>query len=98
VHPTDGRWIVTAATPIGTTKGPGETHHEYLFITPDRDEMAKVGEFVYYETEVDGKMRRVLGRITRSWPHQSETERGTLHKVPTYVTLCREGKEQNAPA
>ncbi|MFW6135806.1 MAG: ATP-binding protein [Chloroflexota bacterium] len=53
---------------IGTTKGPGETHHEYLFITPDRDGMAKVGEFVYYETEVDGQAQRVLGRITGRQP------------------------------
>ncbi|MFO7743076.1 MAG: ATP-binding protein [Anaerolineae bacterium] len=53
---------------IGTTKGPGETHHEYLFITPDRDGMAKVGEFVYYQTEVDGQTRRVLGRITGRQP------------------------------
>ena len=33
--------------PIGTTKGPGETAHEYLFITPDRGRTAKAGEFVY---------------------------------------------------
>jgi uncharacterized protein len=59
---------VTAITPIGTTKGPGETHHEYLFITPDRDEMAKVGEFVYYETRVDDEARPVLGRITGRRP------------------------------
>ena len=29
--------------PIGTTKGPGETAHEYVFITPDRERTAKVG-------------------------------------------------------
>jgi DNA helicase HerA-like ATPase len=54
--------------PIGTTKGPGETAHEYLFITPDRERRAKVGEFVYYETVVDGQPRRVLGRITGRQP------------------------------
>ncbi len=59
---------MTAPMQIGTTKGPGETHHEYLFITPDRAETAKVGEFVYYETEVDGETRRVLGRITGRRP------------------------------
>ncbi|MFW6115928.1 MAG: ATP-binding protein [Chloroflexota bacterium] len=59
---------MTTETRIGTTKGPGETHHEYLFISPDRDEMAKVGEFVYYETGVDGEARRVLGRITGRRP------------------------------
>jgi hypothetical protein len=54
--------------PIGTTKGPGETAHEYLFITPDRGGVAKAGEFVYYETAVDGQPRRVLGRITGRQP------------------------------
>ncbi len=55
---------MTRRRPLGTTKGPGETPHEYVFVTPDRDEAAKVGEFVYYEASVDGEARRVLGRIT----------------------------------
>lgn len=55
-------------TPIGTTKGPGETPHEYIFITPDREQTAKSGEFVYYETVVDGQPRRVLGRVTGRRP------------------------------
>ena len=49
--------------PIGTTKGPGETVHEYIFITPDREQTAKSGEFVYYQALVDGQSRRVLGRV-----------------------------------
>jgi DNA helicase HerA-like ATPase len=49
---------------IGTTKGPGETPHEYTFVTPDQQETARNGEFVYYEAKVDGQSRRVLGRIT----------------------------------
>ena len=56
------------ARPLGTTKGPGETQHEYLFITPDRQELAKVGEFVYYETPVDGERQCVLGRVTGRRP------------------------------
>ena len=59
---------MSVIAPIGTTKGPGETAHEYLFITPDRGRVAKVGEFVYYETEVDGQSRRVLGRVTGRQP------------------------------
>ncbi len=55
-------------SPIGTTKGPGETPHEYTFITPDRDQVVKVGEFVYYETTVDGESRRVLGRVSKRRP------------------------------
>ncbi|NVM57092.1 MAG: ATP-binding protein, partial [Desulfobacterales bacterium] len=54
--------------PIGTTKGPGETPHEYIFITPDREQTAKVGEFVYYEMMVDGQLHRVLGRVTGRRP------------------------------
>lgn len=55
-------------TPLGATKGPGETPNEYIFVTPDRDETAKVGEFVYYTADVDGDARRVLGRITGRAP------------------------------
>ena len=54
--------------PIGTTKGPGETPHEYLFITPDREGTAKAGEFVYYQTAVGGELQRVLGRVTGRRP------------------------------
>jgi len=59
---------VSDIRPIGTTKGPGETPHEYLFITPDRAGIAKVGEFVYYETVVGDESRRVLGRVTGRRP------------------------------
>jgi DNA helicase HerA-like ATPase len=54
--------------PIGTTKGPGESAHEYLFITPDRDQTVKSGEFVYYQAVVDSQSRRVLGRVTGRRP------------------------------
>jgi hypothetical protein len=50
--------------PIGTTKGPGETPHEYLFIAPDPEQQLKYGEFVYYETSIDGESRRILGRVS----------------------------------
>jgi len=59
---------VSENRPIGTTKGPGETPHEYLFIIPDREGIAKVGEFVYYETVVGDESRRVLGRVTGRRP------------------------------
>ena len=59
---------MTSTTPIGTTKGPGETPHEYTFITPDRQQTARTGEFVYYKTTVDGQPCRVLGRITGRQP------------------------------
>ncbi|MFP3895891.1 MAG: ATP-binding protein [Anaerolineales bacterium] len=55
---------MTETHPIGTTKGPGETPHEYLFIAPDPQQQLKYGEFVYYETSIEKESRRILGRIS----------------------------------
>ena len=49
---------------IGTTKGPGESAHEFTFVTPDAERRVKTGEFVYYEAQVEGQPRRILGRVT----------------------------------
>jgi len=65
------------AAPVGITKGPGETIHEYTFISRDESRLLKNGEYVYYELE-DGasangahtEPRRVLGRILRREPVQ----------------------------
>lgn len=46
---------------IGTVKGPGESAHEYSFISPD-NARTKVGEFVYYELPAQGSP--LLGKIT----------------------------------
>jgi len=54
--------------PIGTTKGPGETPHEYTFIAPDPEQRLKYGEFVYYEAEIDGDTRSILGRVSKRMP------------------------------
>lgn len=54
--------------PIGTTKGPGETPHEYLFIAADPEQRLKYGEFVYYETEVEGTPHEILGRVSARAP------------------------------
>ena len=53
---------------IGTTKGPGESAHEYTFVTPDVERWVKTGEFVYYETRVEGQTRQILGRVTDRVP------------------------------
>lgn len=55
-------------TPIGTTKGPGETPHEFTFVAPDPEQRVKYGEFVYYEVEADGRITRILGRVTKRSP------------------------------
>lgn len=48
---------------IGTVKGPGESSHEYRFITRD-NHLSKVGEFVYYPVMIDGARCPILGKIT----------------------------------
>jgi uncharacterized protein len=71
------------AAPVGITKGPGETIHDYTFISRDESRLLKNGEYVYYELEaaagakgVNGANgprtapRRVLGRILRRDPVQ----------------------------
>ncbi|HOU15539.1 MAG TPA: ATP-binding protein [Anaerolineae bacterium] len=54
--------------PIGLTKGPGETPHEFLFVSPDREQALKVGEFVVYRAPVDGQERNILARVTQRQP------------------------------
>ncbi len=46
----------------GTVKGPGEMPHEYLFITKDNTK-TRIGEFVYYKTEVGEEKRQIIGTI-----------------------------------
>ena len=53
---------------VGTTKGPGEAANEYTFVTPDAERQIKTGEFVYYEAQVEGQGRRILGRVTQRLP------------------------------
>ncbi len=55
-------------TPIGTTKGPGETPHEYTFVAPDPDQRIKYGEFVYYLADTEGESRAILSRVTGRAP------------------------------
>jgi hypothetical protein len=61
---------------VGITKGPGESTHEYTFVSRDEEQQLKNGEYVYYElfdaelTEQNGSTssRRVLGRILKRVP------------------------------
>lgn len=84
VEGTNGMRTTTEAPspPVGITKGPGETIHEYTFISRDERRVLKNGEYVYYWLE-SGAMagsdasngrhpggRRVLGRILRRVPVQ----------------------------
>src|SRR5437762_14250349 len=67
--------------PVGITKGPGETTHEYTFVSRDDEQVLKNGEYVYYELSELGATdpnlngntalsRRVLGRILKRVPLQ----------------------------
>ena len=50
---------------VGITKGPGETPHEYTFISQDESQILKTGEYVWYALVDDrGITQQVLGRIT----------------------------------
>ncbi len=68
-----------APRPVGITKGPGETTHEYTFISRDEQRLLKNGEYVYYELELADQgsaanghatPKRVLGRILNRVPVQ----------------------------
>ncbi|HEX6542302.1 MAG TPA: ATP-binding protein [Ktedonobacterales bacterium] len=76
---------VQTSRPVGITKGPGETIHEYTLISRDEQRLLKNGEYVYYELDdatsgasstraANGARtaapRRVLGRILRRVPVQ----------------------------
>jgi DNA helicase HerA-like ATPase len=73
----------TTNRPVGITKGPGETIHEFTFISRDEQRVLKNGEYVYYELDpAEGAStlsanggspaapRRVLGRIQLREPVQ----------------------------
>ena len=49
---------------IGVCKGPGETPHEFIFVTTDPELRVKTGEFVYYDAAIDGVDRHILARVT----------------------------------
>ncbi|MGH2459263.1 MAG: ATP-binding protein [Chloroflexota bacterium] len=59
---------MTLATPVGTTKGPGEIPLEYAFISPDVEHTLKNGEFVYYVVPEDPRSRPMYGRIVGRRP------------------------------
>ncbi|MBC7541302.1 MAG: ATP-binding protein [Candidatus Sericytochromatia bacterium] len=53
---------MTTSPPIGRVKGPGEKAYEYTLITADTVQ-TKIGEFVYYETALDGHVVPILGKV-----------------------------------
>lgn len=82
--------------PVGITKGPGETTHEYTFVSRDNEQVLKNGEYVYYElidpdlAALNGNaapVRRVLGRVLKRVPLQlyPDTFLGEPEISPTQV-------------
>lgn len=49
---------------VGAVKGPGETPNDFTFVAPDPERRLKHGEFIFYNVEVDGEYRQILGRIS----------------------------------
>jgi DNA helicase HerA-like ATPase len=69
--PPTGRDVAAASnTVVGTVEKPGESADEFAFIAPNEIEI-RTGEFVVYETTVEGETRDVLARVTNT-----EQERG----------------------
>ncbi len=84
--------------PIGTTKGPGETPHEYTFIAPDPEQRVKYGEFVYYQAMVDGIERTILGRVTQRAPLRLLPDTFMADPaVPPHAVADLLGLDQGAP-
>lgn len=48
---------------MGTVSGPGDGPNEFVFITPN-DQDVKTGEFITYAVTVEGHRRSVLARVT----------------------------------
>jgi DNA helicase HerA-like ATPase len=69
--PPTGRAIRAASeTVVGTVAEPGERADEFVFVAPNKVDV-RTGEFVVYETTVQGESRDVLARVTNA-----EQERG----------------------
>ncbi len=77
-----------SADPVGVTKGPGETPHEFTFISRDTDHILRTGEYVWYWLEDQTTpQRQVLGRITerRAVQHYPDTFLAEPEVAPSAV-------------
>jgi len=54
--------------PVGRAKGPGPEPHSFLFISPDKAQLLKVGEFITYQAAVDGQRQTILARVVERRP------------------------------
>jgi len=48
---------------VGKVKGPGQKPYEFTVVSPDQERLLRHGEFVAYDSTVDGRPVSVLGRV-----------------------------------
>ncbi|MDQ4075965.1 MAG: ATP-binding protein [Chloroflexota bacterium] len=54
--------------PVGRVGGPGPEPHTFTFISPDPEQVLKIGVFVTYRTVAEGVERAVLARVVERQP------------------------------
>src|SRR5213080_59059 len=72
--------------PVGITKGPGESTHEYTFVSRDDEQELKNGEYVYYELS-----------NPEAWQGQA-LHTGVIHHAPPAIATPSEVGAGLAPA
>src|SRR5438105_7022896 len=79
--------------PVGITKGPGESTHEYTFVSRDDEQELKNGEYVYYElTDPEAWQKQ-----NEAWQQQAPRT-GVIHHAPPVIATPSEVGAGLAPA
>ncbi len=73
--------------PVGITKGPGETAHEYTFVSRDDEQVLKNGEYVYYELDGFDEMLQESSPRAYLSPRQGSTRVPTPHHTTPAPTV-----------
>src|SRR5437763_4637270 len=79
IDPNNSTTSLTRPTrrPVGITKGPGETTHEYTFVSRDDEQVLKNGEYVYYELSIDDEDITLAGPVGADLSGPSPIDRPT---------------------
>ena len=75
------------ARPVGITKGPGETIHEYTFISRDEQRLLKNGEYVYYVLDDSEKTAESAEIAPNGHGPRARTERRVLGRILNRVPV-----------
>ena len=76
--------------PVGITKGPGETTHEYTFVSRDDEQVLKNGEYVYYELSDLGEAEPGLNSNTDTFLAEPEISPAQVAAMVGYDSLTNE--------